>query len=316
MITEARNLMARPRWWVSHEAEVAAQSITDRPGDILRFKLAGGAPQPVVSNFNFGELAANKADLRDAMGAVSGITSASRGQIPTATRTALALQLVLEQDRSQFLPFIKDMHQSVMDMMYMILNLTAEFIDEEDPRVIKIEGNSRPRLFHGGMVPSPLDIYLEDTNPLGWTAGGKVEAVMELVDRGLIEDKNEALEMIKMKSSDPAYSIMEMNKEAANKENEDLMQGKIFDPLNEDEDLVHLDVHLKLMGYEFRSYPPAVQKAITYHINKHKERLAQFGAGAPQPGPGMPPGGPNPKAGALAQQDMTPQPNMMGLLQK
>lgn len=317
MITEARNLMARPRWWVSHEAEVAAQSITDRPGDILRYKAAGGKPEPIVASFNFNELASNKADLRNAMGQVSGISSASRGDIPSATRTALALQLVLEQDRSQFLPFIKDMHQGVLDLMYMILSMTAEFIGAEDPRVIKIEGNSRPRLFHGGMIPSPLDIYLEDTNPLGWTAGGRIEATMELVDRGLIKDTNQALEMIKIHSTDPAYRIQDINKESAEKENEDLMQGKIFEPLNEDDDIIHLDVHLRLASsYEYRSYPPQVQKAITYHINKHKERLAKFGAAMTPEDPGDIPGkSQNPK-NSLGEQLSQPAPNMDQLLQQ
>lgn len=278
MIIEARNLMARPRWLVAKEAKVAAQQITDRPGDIIRYSRDGGAPVPVVPNFNFGELAANKADLREALGQVSGLTAASRGEIPAAARTALALQLVLEQDRSQFLPFIKEMNQGIIDLMYMILQITSDFIEEDDARIIKIEGSAKPRLFHGGMVPSELDIYLEDTNPLGWTATGRIEAVLELVKGGLIEDKNQALEMIKIHSADPAHKIKDMNMEAAERENEDLMEGKLIEPLPEDIDEIHLDAHLRLIStYEFRQYPKKVQDAIIYHMNKHKERIAEFG---------------------------------------
>lgn len=278
MIIEARNLIARPRWLVSKEAEVAAQQVTDRPGDIIRYKRDGGAPVPVVPKFNFGELAANKADLREALGQVSGLTAASRGEIPTAARTALALQLVLEQDRSQFLPFIKEMNQGIINIMYMVLQITADFIDEDDARLVKLEDSTKPRLFHGGMVPTELDIYLEDTNPLGWTATGRIEAVLEMVKGGLITDQNQAMEMIKIHSTDPAYKITEINQDAAERENEDLMEGKLLEPLPEDLDEVHLDVHLRLIsGYEFRKYPKKVQEAIIYHMNKHKERLKKFG---------------------------------------
>jgi len=318
MIIEARNLIARPRWLVSNQSEVAAQNLTDRPGDVIKFNMIGGAPTPIVPSFNFNELAANKADLRNAIGQVSGITSASRGEIPTATRTALALQLVLEQDRSQFLPFIKDMNQGVIDLMYMILGITAQFIDEDDARVIKIEGQHRPRLFHGGMVPSPLDIYLEDTNPLGWTAGGRVEAVMELVGKGLITDRNQALEMIKLPSTDPAYRIQDINKDAAEKENDVLMQGELLEPLNEDDDLLHLDIHLRIASsFDYRSYPKQVKDAITYHINLHKQRLQQFG-GAPLPeGENSPPsGGGNPNDSPIVAQNQPNQPDVESLLQK
>jgi len=318
MIIEARNLIARPRWLASNESEVAAQNLTDRPGDVIKFKLAGGAPVPFVPSFNFAELAANKADLRNALGQVSGITSASRGEIPSATRTALALQLVLEQDRSQFLPFIKDMNQGVLDLMYMVLGITAQFIDEDDARVIKIEGQHRPRLFHGGMVPSPLDLHLEDTNPLGWTAAGRVEAVMELVSKGLIEDKDQALEMIKLPSTDPAYRIKDINRDTAEKENDLLMQGEILEPMNEDEDTIHLDVHLRLASsFDYRSYPKQVQDAITFHINKHKLRLQQFG-GPPLPeGENSPvgTGGPSGVSAIAEINQPTAQPNMDELLQ-
>jgi len=284
MIIEARNLMARPRWLASNEAKVSSQQFTDRAGDVIKYAKAGGAPTPFVPSFNFNELSANKADIRNAMGQVSGITGASRGEIPAATRTALALQLVLEQDRSQFMPFISEMKQVVIDIMQMVFLITAENIDRDDARLVKIEGKSKPTLFHGGMVPTPLDIYLEDTNPLGWTAAGRIESVMELVNGGLIKDQNQALEMIDIKSPDPAYRLQDINRQAAEKENEDLMEGKILDPLAEDMDMAHLDVHLRLAStYEFRTYPPVVQKAITYHIEKHKERERQFGAAMADP---------------------------------
>lgn len=283
MIVEARNLMARPRVLASNEAKVPAQSLSDRPGEIIRFALAGGAPQFVVPPFNFNELANHKADVRNAISAVTGMTQASRGEVPTATRTALALQLVLEQDRSQYLPFIKDFHQSVLDVMQGIFEEAADKLDESDPRVIKIEGkDTMVRTFHGGMVPSPLDIWLEDTNPLGWTAGGRIETVQALAQMGVLRDPNQILEMLKINSPDPAFEIIDINKQSQQKENQLLERGIIVEISPVEDHQVHLNELVKVMAsHEFKAKPQAIKDAYMDHYMKHVAAMSQ-------PVPGMP----------------------------
>ncbi len=291
MIVEARNLMARPRVITSHEAQVPGQAITDRPGDIIRYKLAGGPPKFEVPNFNFAEMANHKADVRTALQQVSGITGASRGEIPSATRTALALQLVLEMDRSQWAPFVKQFYQCIQDTMLGVLGIAAQYFDESDPRVIKIEHNNiiGARAFHGGMVPSPLDVWLEDTNPLGWTAAGRIEAIQSLVQMGAIKDQHKVMEMLKLSNTDPAYDLIKTNRQAALKENEEFNKGVMLDILPEDDDAVHLDEHTKpVASFEFRSKPKAVQDAYLDHINQHKQRvMASMQPPAPQAGMGQ-----------------------------
>lgn len=316
MIVEARNLVARPRVLASVEAAVPGQAITDRPGDILRFKLAGGPPKFEVPNFNFAEMQAHKADVRNAIQDVMGITSASRGVIPAATKTALALQLVLEQDRSQYLPFIKNFYQSISDMMLKVFQLAAENFDEDDPRVIKVEGLSGERTFHGGMVPSPLDIWMEDTNPIGWTAGARMESVLSLVDKKVVTDKNEVLEMLKMNNTDPAFQHLKIHKTAAQRENEDLKKGQLLDIGPEDDDTIHLDEHVKPMAtYEFRSLPQAVQDAFKAHVEQHKQRLQGQGqAGQEEASEGLRQGTISPEQAAQNVQPPVQQENMQELL--
>ena len=183
-------MVARPRVLAANQSKIPSQSLTDRPGEIVRYDASGPAPIFYVPPFNFAEMQAHKSDLRNAISQVMGMSMASRGEIPQGARTALALQLVLEQDRSQFLPLIKSIHQGIIDMMTNIFELSAQYIDEDDPRNVKIEGNKGSEfVFDGSMVPSPLDVYLEDTNPLGWTATGRIEGALELVKAGLITDK-------------------------------------------------------------------------------------------------------------------------------
>lgn len=290
MIVEARNLVARPRVLASHEAQVSGQAITDRPGDILRYKLAGGPPKFEVPGFNFAEMANHKADVRNALQQVSGITSASRGEIPSATKTALALQLVLEMDRSQWAPFVKQFYQCIQDTMLGTLGIAAQNFDEKDPRVIKIEHNNiiGSKTFHGGMVPSPLDVYLEDTNPLGWTSAGRIEAIQSLVQMGAIKDSHKVLEMLKLNDSDPAYESVKINRQSALKENEVMNKGTMLDIMPEDDDAVHLDEHTKVVAsYDFRKQPKVVQETYYQHIQQHKQRIMPA-PGAPVPG--QPPG--------------------------
>jgi hypothetical protein len=318
MIVEARNLVARPRVLVSNEAKMPAQSLSDRPGEILRYAAAGGPPKFEVPPFNFAEMQAHKADLRTALSLVSGVTTASRGEIPANARTALALQLILEQDRSQFLPFIKAFHQCILDINYGLLNVVAANIDEDDPREIKIEGKDRgTRLFHGGMVPSPLDLYLEDTNPLGWTAGSRIESAMELVKYGVEKDPNRVKEMLGMASTDPAYEFLNINRQCQQREFLDLNKGQIVEIGPEDDDHIHLEEITKVMAsYEFKSRPEIVRLAYEHHARQHKERLAQGMQGAPMPQGAAPkvPGGMDPQG--MAQQTAAPVPgqNMDELL--
>lgn len=286
MIIEARNLIARPRVLVSHEAQVPVQSLSDRPGEVLRYKQAGGAPRFETPSFNFGELSAHKADVRNALSSVTGITTASRGEIPAAARTALALQLVLEQDRSQYLPFIKSFHNGILRVTKKILARAAQFIPQDDPRAIKIDRWGSSKLFHGGMVPSPLDMYLEDTNPLGWTATGRIEGVGHLAQLGVIKDPNRILEMIGLTNVDPAFDSIKINKQAAQMEIERLNKGEMIGVGPEDDDAAHLDEHIKIpQSFAFRQMPKIVQEAHLRHIDSHKNRLTggnQPPAQAPQ----------------------------------
>ena len=315
MIVEARNLVARPRVAVAHESKMPSQALSDRPGEILRYAKDGGPPQFYVPPFNFAEMQAHKADLRTALSLVSGVTTASRGEIPANARTALALQLILEQDRSQFLPFIKAFHQCILDINQGLLNVVAANIDQDDPREIKIEGRDKStRLFHGGMVPSPLDMYLEDTNPLGWTAGSRVESALELVKYGVEKDPNKVKEMLGMASTDPAYEFININRQCQQREFQDINKGQIVEIGPEDDDVIHLEEITKVMAsYEFKSRPEIVRLAYEHHAKLHKDRLGQ--GMAPQPAPGGVKGGGIDPA-AVAEQSAAPQPggNMDALL--
>lgn len=288
MIVEARNLMARPRVVASHEAQIPAQSLTDRPGEYIKYKLAGGPPRFEVPNFNFAEMASHKADVRNALSQVMGMSAASRGEIPAAVKTALGLQLVLEQDRSQYLPFIKTINQSILDVMTGVLSKAAQFYGEDDPRVIKVEGRVTHRTFHGGMIPNPLDCYLENTNSLGWTAAGRVEQIGNLIDKGLITDKNQALDMLDMSSVDPAYEMIKINRQAAELEIEKLNSGEMMDIGPEDDDHMHLEEHTKVVAsFSWRAMPQAAQAVHLAHIQQHKDRVAQAQAAmAPPPAQG------------------------------
>lgn len=320
MIVEARNLVARPRILCANEAAVPAQALSDRPGEKIGYKHGPwGPPRFEVPQFNFGELSAHKSDVRNALSQVTGITSASRGEVPTATRTALALQLVLEQDRSQYLPFIKSYHQLILDMMLGIFAEAAEYIDPQDPRTVKIEGNgmTSTRTFHGGMVPSPLDVYLEDTNPLGWTAAGRTETVMELVQGGLLKDSNKALEMLKLHSADPATEILNINRQAQAREIELLERGETVPIGPEDMDDIHLDELTKVIAsFGFRHKPKAVQDVYLAHAEAHKQRYRQAQAPAGAQGGGGSPAMKAPSPDSVAGGLEPPQPgqNMEQLL--
>lgn len=285
MIIESRNLMARPRWLVPEQAQVPGQTISDIPGSQIKFK-GTMPPQAIVPSFNFGEMAAHKGDVRNALQQVSGMSGASRGEIPQATKTALALQLVLEQDRSQWAPFIKSFYSVIRATELGKLEIASEYFSKEDPRVFKIEGESGSQMFHGGMVPSPLDVWLEDTNPLGWTAAGRIERIESLYTAGVIKDENKILDMLNLTNDSPAFRADKASRKAAQKENESLNRGELVTVESEDNDPVHLDEHTaEMQQYGYKSKPDAVKRAFEQHVMIHKQRM---GSAAPAQPPGSP----------------------------
>lgn len=301
MIIEARNLIARPRVFASHQSKIPAQSLSDRPGEIVRFDAAGGPPLFVTPSFNFGELATHKADVRGAMNAIMGMSSASRGEIPANVKTALALQLVLEQDRSQFLPFIKNFYNVILKVNQKILARAAQYVPEDDPRALKVDKYGSSTLFSGACVPQPLDIYLEDTNPLGWTAASRQENVAELVKMGLIEDKTKALEMIGLHDADPAFEDFRISKQAAQLEIQRMNRGELVDIGPRDLDEIHLAEHYKVVRSPSWDMMHPIKKEIHLkHIEDHENRIQRMGQpqdevpgvpGGPAagvPGPGLP----------------------------
>lgn len=300
MIVEARNLVARPRVFASHQSKVPGQSLSDRPGEIVRFDAAGGPPTWVVPSFNFTELANHKADVRAALTSSMGMSASSRGEIPATVRTALALQLVLEQDRSQFLPFIKSFHNVILRVAHKILSRAAQYIPEDDPRAIKIDRFGSSKLFHGGMVPTPLDIYLEDTNPLGWTAASRQESIGELVKMGLIDDKQKALEMIGITEADPAFEEVKLSRQAAQIEIQRMNDGEMVGIGPRDLDELHLSEHYKVVrGPAWNRVHPVIQSIHLSHIEAHENRIQAAQPQAPIPGQ---PGGPaGPQEGAPAR---------------
>lgn len=318
MIIEARNLVARPRWWVADEAKVPDQQFTDRPGGIVKFNKEGGPPQIVVPAFGFAEMNAHKADVRNSLQGILGSSPAARGDLPQATRTALALQLVLEQDRSQYAPFIKMLNQNIIDIFYAIFANCAEFIDESDARKVKIEGsNYSSKTFHGGLVPSPADIYLEDLNPMGWTKMGMADEVGHLVELGILQDRNQILEMLQIKSPDPAYRWVNINKQTQERELELLKEGKVVEIGPEDDDEIHLKVLSEYMAsFDFKSAPRAVREACMAHAEEHKQRKMQFSQGVPAPDGAVKPRQVNQDSGLQLLKQDVPGQNLERLLSK
>lgn len=281
MIIEARNLIARPRWLVPEAAKVPAQTISDVPGSQIKYS-GSTPPTAVVPSFNFAELANHKGDVRNALQQVAGMSSASRGEIPAAMKTALSLQLVLEQDRSQWAPFIKNFYSVIRATELGKLEIAAEYFPPSDPRVFKIEGETGSKMFHGGLVPSPLDVWLEDTNPLGWTAGGRIERIESLYQSGVLKDPNKVLEMLNLTNDDPAYRADKASRSAAKRENEELNKGNSVKVESEDNDPIHLDEHTaEMQQYSYKSKPKPVKAAFEEHVNEHKARMQ--GSGPPAP---------------------------------
>jgi hypothetical protein len=304
MEVENRNIMANPMFLVPKEAEIPKEAIVATPGAIIRYA-NNVAPTAVIHGFNFGEINASNTIKRETINQLSGAGGAGGGGIPSNINTAQAYQLFLEQNRSIFVPVIKDLQGMVLNMNEGILNIARSHLDENDKVLIRLKEDEDPAVFSKTAIPDQIDVRLENVNPLFWTEAGKKEEIMELIKMGIVTDKQQALKMLQLNITDPVFETLDINRKSAQKEIEQMNLAIPQTVGPADMHSAHLDEHDKVIArYSFRSLPEQVQAIHLAHREQHLAMMSPQGATMPSAMGGE--GSPNP-SGVSANPDAVEQ---------
>lgn len=213
----------------------------------------------------------------NSLASVSEITT--NASVPTGVNSATALSLLMEQDENRLSTVAEEIRTSIKKISYQTLRLYKQF--SNNIRLNKItDGNGALEIFYWTKNDiSSDDILIDTTNTLDETNSSKKEIILTLLDKGLFSDKDG---IVSSQTKEKILSSLgfdnwcsfdelgELHKKRADKENLKLI--KLEDPLDVDDDKIHIEQHTKYLINDNKTSDSKFISSLIKHIQKHKEK--------------------------------------------
>lgn len=202
----------------------------------------------------------------------------TNASVPTGVNSGTALSLLMEQDETRLSSVAEEIRTSIKKVSYQILRLYKQF--STNIRLNKLtDNNGSLEMFYWTKNDiSSDDIIIDTNNELDETNINKKELLLSLISKGIFSEDNKINNQTKEKilhtlGFDNWCSfdeIGELHKKRADKENNKLI--KLEDPLDVDDDKIHIEQHTKFIIGDHSSDAKFIS-SLTKHIQKHKEKL-------------------------------------------
>lgn len=316
--------------WVPNDCNLTAEQLSN--GMVV---LKGGSPdskpQPLNLTATPAEIFKNGELVERAMEKLSGINSVVRGDPESSLKSGVALgrmQAMAIQFSSNFQQSWAELQEDAGTFLIYLLQNFAE-----TKRIAATAGKANRGAMKAwtGKDIAQIDRLVCDLgNPLSKTFAGRLEFADKMLEKGLITDPTQYLQVAQTGNIDPLLQKPTSRLELIRKENEMLMDGILPQAMVGDSHLQHVQEHSVILDDpEIRTAAASgdpmatqiIQQALA-HIDQHKQLhlsqdpfwFAVSGEQPPPPPPPLPPGpqaGPPPQDGASGQQGtpLPPPPN-------
>ena len=214
---------------------------------------------------------------------ISGVSEISRNSgLPSGVLSGTALQILVEQDETRLAFSAENVKKAIKQVAKMVIRLFKQFADQT--RMMKIAGdNKKAQLFYFNSSDLTSDDVVFDTeNELSATPAQKKNAVMELLNTGLLADGNgkmnartkaKVLEILGYGSLSNAQDLTEMHIAKAEEENLRFKGGEV-DVEEFDDHAVHIDEHTRfLLSLPSDKVDAAIKERAIKHLNEHKRAI-------------------------------------------
>jgi len=199
--------------------------------------------------------------------------------IPNGISSGTALSLLIEQDESKLSVVANEIKNSIKQVSYHILRLYKQF--SNTIRLNKLTNNNGSlELFYWTKNDiSSDDIIIEAINSLDEDSINKKEILLSLIDKNLFSNKDGIISNTtkeKILSSLGFGNLCNFDelethhKKRAEKENLKII--KLEEPLDVDDDKIHIEEHTKFIISNNHTDTKFIS-SLTKHIQKHKEKL-------------------------------------------
>lgn len=212
--------------------------------------------------------------LESTMETLSGVNSVTRGNPEANLRSGNALALI----QAQAIQFISGLQHSYVQLMEDVGTSTIKMLQEfaETPRVAAIVGTGKKawlREFKSEDLQSINRVFVETSNPISKTTGGKLEMADNLLQYGAIQNIEDYFTILNTGNLDSVLESSQNESILIKSENEKLMDGINPPVMATDDHIKHITKHKAVFNDpELRNNANLIQAA-TEHIQAHIEAL-------------------------------------------
>jgi hypothetical protein len=254
-LIENRNVMSRPKWAVPKGSGILNSSIDNQPGEVIEHN--PGLPPvvitpPAIPDYVHRLLEYALKDIED----VSHIHEVTQSRAPSGVRSGVAIAQLQEQDDQVLAPTFLLMEEALSQLGSWLLHILAENVEEE--RILKIVGKGNEvetKAFTGKQLYGPnsskpgvnyFDVQVQLGSQLPLSKQARLQFTIDLVNAGILDrvaDKKKILEILELGTEEGVINEEQLDKQAARRENLQLMDGLELEINPWDNDLIHLDQH-------------------------------------------------------------------------
>lgn len=204
----------------------------------------------------------------------------TNASVPTGVNSGTALSLLMEQDETRLSSVAEEIRTSIKKISYQVLRLYKQF--SNNIRLNKLtDNNGTLEMFYWTKKDiSSDDILIDTSNNLDETNLSKKEMLLSLIGKGIFNDsdgkitnqtKEKILSSLGFENWCSFDELGELHKKRAEKENLKLI--KLEDPLEIDDNKIHIEQHTKFIISDNKNVDQKHVKELIKHIQKHKENL-------------------------------------------
>jgi hypothetical protein len=263
-------VMAHPRWVVPRGSLVKKDALGN---DITTIEFTGPTPPrieapPPMST----ELNTIRESLKQDLQTILGVFDISRGQVPPNIRSALALQLVDEQEDQRANSSVAKHAALIRDVIQKAIDVAAAYYEPDDKRLIPIVGRDNRYLlkdFNPSYLTKAYDIRVSNSSGLPTTKAARTEMLVELKKAfpTMLRDEQVA-ELLQFSDSEKFYDMATVAVRSAEAENEAILnQEAVEEPAPFENMVVHWTVHMREV--QNRGFKTATPKEVQAEMIKH-----------------------------------------------
>jgi hypothetical protein len=240
------------------------------PMKVLYYAAGKNPPQAINFTSTPQEVFSRLGDVESEMEKMAGVNSVVRGDPQASLESGSALALVKQTAVEFNSAYEQSYNKLIENCGDGIVKLTQNFATL--PRIALITGKSNKEYlkeYKGSDIDQIERVIIDRGNPMAKTLAGKIQMADSLMDRGMIKNAQQYLQVVEMGRLDPIVEGEQAELMFIKDENEQLAQGQEMEAAWTDDHMTHIKEHKVVIASVDARQNPDLMNATLRHIDQH-----------------------------------------------